>query len=262
MAQTIAFVRKPGVSFIKAISSHPEKHTINVERARLQHQYYASILRESGIKVVAFPPLEECPDAPFVEDTTIVFGSMAIACSSKEKLRRKESESIHAEIKKYRHLETLPEFVYLDGGDVLDTKEKLFVGISKRTNLQAVGALTKLTRKQVIPVEVAYGLHLKTAVTYLGKNTLVIDPCSIKTSVFNQFKCIEAEQGDKHGANCLAIDNKVLITAGTKNLANKIRAEGFQTIELDISEFEKANGGLTCLSIIFKKDSDKVFNSP
>ena len=260
MSRTIAFVRKPGFSFIQAISSHPERHTINVERALSQHQHYVSVLKENGIKVIAFPPLEECPDAPFVEDTTLVFGHMAVACSNKEKSRQGESRSIHAEIKKYRRLETLPESATLDGGDVLDTKEKLFVGISRRTNLKAVDALTKLTRRQVIPVEVYSGLHLKTAATYLGKNTLVVNSCSIKTSVFDKFKCIETEETDQYAANCLAIGDKVLMAAGTKNLATNIQAEGFKTIELDMSEFEKADGGLTCLSIIFKKDADKIFN--
>ena len=256
MTQTIAFVRQPGSSFAQAISSHPEKHTIDVERARSQHRHYVSALQETGIEVVTFPALEDYPDAPFVEDTTVVFDHLAVACSNKEKSRQGEGESIYAEMKKYRRVETLPQSVTLDGGDVLNTEEKLFVGISNRTNLQAIDALAQFTRKPVVPIEVIHGLHLKTVATYLGKNILVLDSSSLKTNALSDFKWIETGKSDRYAANCLAIGKTVLIVAGAKNVANKIHAEGFKTIELDMSEFEKANSGPTCLSIVFKKDID------
>ena len=256
MTQTIAFVRKPGFSFAQATSSHPEKHIIDVERACSQHQSYVSALKETGIDVITLPALEDCPDAPFVEDTMVVFDHVAVACSNKEKSRQGEGKSIHAKIKKYRRIETLPQSVTLDGGDVLNTQEKLFVGVSSRTNLQAVDALAQFARKPVIPVKVTFGLHLKTVVTYLGKNILVLDSPSLQTNVLGEFKWIETGESDCYAANCLAIEDTVLISAGSKNLAKKIREEGFKTIELDVSEFEKADGGLTCLSIIFKKNTD------
>lgn len=259
MTQTIAFVRKPSSSFAQAISSHPEKHTIDVELACSQHQLYVSALEENGIEVITFPALEDCPDAPFVEDTTVVFDHVAVACSNKEKSRQGEGESIHLEIEKYRRIEPLPKSVTLDGGDVLSTEEKLFVGISSRTNLQAVDALAKFTRKPVVPVEVTFGLHLKTAATYLGKNILVLDSSSLKTNALGGFKWIETGESDRYASNCLAIGNTVLVAAGSKNVANKIREEGFKTTELDMSEFEKANGGPTCLSIVFEKYIDENF---
>ena len=259
MTQTIAFVRKPGLNFARAISSHPEKHTIDVERALSQHQRYVSVLKKNGIDVIAFPALEDYPDAPFVEDTTVVFDHVAVACSNKEKSRQGEGESIHLEIEKYRRIETLPKSVTLDGGDVLNTEKKVFVGISSRTNLQAVDALAKFIRKPIVPVEVTCGLHLKTVATYLGKNILVLDSSSLKTNALGEFKWIETGESDRYAANWLAVGNKVLLAAGSKNVAKKIRAEGFKTVELDMSEFEKADGGPTCLSIIFKKDVDESF---
>jgi len=259
MIQTIAFVRRPGYSFTQVISSHPEKHTIDIKRACSQHQCYVSALEENRVKVITFPALEDYPDAPFVEDTTVVFDHVAVACSNKKKSRQGEGKSIHEEIKKYRRLETLPKSVTLDGGDVLHAEGKLFVGISSRTNLQAVDALAKFAKKPVVPVEVTNGLHLKTVATYLGKNILALDSSSLKTKALDKFKWIETGESDRFAANCLAIGNTVLIAAGSKNLANKIRKEGFKTIELDLSEFEKANGGPTCLSIVFKKDADGNF---
>ena len=104
MAKALALVRKPGFSFSQAISPHPERANINIDRACLQHQHYIAALEEIGLDVIRFPPLENSPDAPFVEDTTVVFDHVAVACSSKEKSRQKESVSIHSEIKKYRQL--------------------------------------------------------------------------------------------------------------------------------------------------------------
>ena len=256
MTQTIAFVRKPGFSFARAISSHPGKHIIDIERACFQHHSYVSALKETGIDVITLPALEDCPDAPFVEDTIVVFDHVAVACRNKERSRRGEGKSIHAEIKKYRRLEILPQSVTLDGGDVLNTKEILFIGISGRTNLQAVDALAQFARKPVVPIKVTFGLHLKTVATYLGKNILVLDSPSLKTNALGEFKCIETGESDRYAANCLTIGDTVLISAGSKNLAKKIRKEGFKTLELDVSEFEKVNGGLTCLSVIFKKNTD------
>ena len=256
MSTTIAFVRRPGSSFTQAISTNLAKKSINVERACSQHERYVAALREIGIEVIIFPALEECPDAPFVEDTTVVFDHVAVACPNKEKSRRGEGASIHAKIKKYRHIKTLPQSVILDGGDVLNTEKKIFVGISGRTNLEAVDALSKFVKKPVVPVEVVFGLHLKTAVTYLGNNILVLDPSSVNATALTGFKWIETGESERYAANCLTIGNTVLMARGFNKLANKIRREGFKTLELDVSEFEKANGGISCLSIIFKKDID------
>ena len=261
MTKTIAFVRIPSSSFTQAISTGSAKHTIDVERACSQHERYVAALKEIGIEVVIFPALEECPDAPFVEDTTVVFDHVAVACPNKEKSRQREGASIHAEIKKYRHIKTLPQSVILDGGDVLNTEDKIFIGISSRTNLEAVDALAKFAGKPVVPVEVILGLHLKTAVSYLGNNTLVLDPSSVNANALTGFKWIETGKPDRYAANCLSIGNTVLMARGSNRVANKIREEGFKTIELDMSEFEKANGGPTCLSIVFKKDINGNFGA-
>ena len=254
MPKTIAFVRRPSPSFSQAISTNPKNQPINVKLACLQHECYIAALEETGIEVVLLPALYEYPDAPFIEDTTVVFDHIALACPNKESSRLGEGVSIHKEIKNYRTIKRLPPQVTLDGGDVLTTKKKIFVGISSRTNLEAVNALAKFTKKPVIPVKVLSGLHLKTSVSYLGKNVLVLDPSSVDTSPLHEFKWIEASKSNPFAANCLAIGRTVLISKGSNEIANKIHQEGFKTTQLDISEFEKADGGLTCLSLIFKKN--------
>ena len=127
------------------------------------------------------------------------------------------------------------------------------MGISSRTNREAVDALAKFTKKPVFPVEVLFGLHLKTSVTYLGNNVLVLDPSSINPTPLNGFKWIETGRSNRYAANCLAIGNTILMSKRSNEVADKIRKEGFKTVQLDISEFEKADGGLTCLSIVFNE---------
>ena len=249
----IGFVRRPGDSFTNSISYHPKKDSISFKLAYSQHENYIAALQKTWIALVVLPALEKYPDAPFVEDTTVVLDGLAIACPNKEKSRQGEGSSLHAEITKYIPIKALPESTILDGGDVLITEDKIFVGVSSRTNLQAINALAKFTKKPVIPVKVSLGLHLKTSVTYLGSNTLVIDPSSIDASSLSEFKWIETEKPDRYAANCLGIENMVIMPKGFNKVATKIRKEGFKTLELDMSEFEKANGGITCLSIIFKK---------
>ena len=136
---------------------------------------------------------------------------------------------------------------------MLNTDEKIFVGISSRTNFEAVNALAKFTKKPVIPIKILRGLHLKTSVSYLGNDILVLDPSSVETNPLHEFKWIETDSSSHRAANCLAIENKVLISKESNQIADRIHKEGFKTLELDISEFEKADGGLTCLSIMLKQ---------
>ena len=253
MPKTIAFVRRPGSSFSQAISANPKNQTINVKRACLQHEHYIAALEKTGVEIVSLPAIHGCPDAPFVEDTTVVFDHLALVCPNKEKSRRGEGASIHKEIKKYRTIKTLPPSVTLDGGDVLNTEKKIFVGISSRTNFEAVNALAKFTKKPVIPIKILRGLHLKTSVSYLGNDILVLDPSSVETNPLHEFKWIETDSSSHRAANCLAIENKVLMSKESNQIADRIHKEGFKTLELDISEFEKADGGLTCLSIMLKQ---------
>ena len=253
MPKSIAFVRRPGPSYNRAISANPKDQPIDLKRTCLQHQRYISALEEVGVKVVVLPAIHEYPDGPFVEDTTVIFDRIALACPNKTKSRRGEGASIHKEIKKYRPIKTLPHFVTLDGGDVLITGKKIFVGISSRTNLEAVNALAKFTKRPVIPIKILRGLHLKTSVSYLGNDVLVIDPSSVETNPLQEFKWIETDGSNRCAANCLAIENTVLISKESNKIADRIHQEGFKTIELDISEFEKADGGVTCLSIIFNR---------
>ena len=253
MQSFTALVRPPGISFPQAISNHPQKTEINYLRALNQHQNYVSALKQIGGKILSLPPENSLPDSTFVEDTAFVFGQTAFLCSSKEKSRRHEVKSVAKILKD--HLTLLQLKPYLDGGDILSTPEAIYVGLTSRTDVKAVKFLSKQICKKMVPIPVIKGLHLKSAVSYLGNNILLISPERVETSAFKNFKWIEVEERDSYAANCLAAGNRVIMPTGFQEVKKKIRQYGFETIELEMSEFEKADGGITCLSLIIPSEN-------
>lgn len=200
--------------------------------------------------MVMLPTLKEFPDSPFVEDTAVIFEREALVCRMKAESRRGEGASVAEELGRHRSIIHLPSPATLDGGDVLMTDRAVYVGQSTRTNREAVQTLEDYCGKPCVPVSVHRGLHLKSAVSFLGGNVLVIDPSSVEASTLKNFEWIEVDEKERYAANCLTLGKVVLLPAGFPVVADKIRAYGFQVIEVEMSEFEKAEGGVTCLSLI------------
>lgn len=250
MPAPTALVRKPSPAFVKAISSHPQKNQIDYPLALEQHQRYTEALKQAGVRIAALEPLADFPDGPFVEDAAVILDHAAIICRMKEESRRGELAAAAEAIKNHRTLKHLKSPATLDGGDVLMTDAAGYVGQSTRTNREAVEALAAACGKPCLPVSVNRGLHLKSAVSYLGGNLLVIDPASIDPSPFKSFDWIQVDEQDRYAANCLTLGKFALMPAGYPRVADRIRRRGFETIELEMSEFEKADGGVTCLSLI------------
>lgn len=171
----------------------------------------------------------------------------------KAKSRRGEVASVAREVSAHRTITHLKSPATLDGGDVLITDQMVFVGQSTRTNKDAIATLKECCEKPCIPVPVHRGLHLKSSVSFLGGNLLVIDPTSVETSPFEKFEWIEVDANERYAANCLTLGKFVLLPAGFPKVADKIRAHGFDIIELPMGEFEKADGGVTCLSLIINE---------
>ena len=252
MQSFTALVRPPGTRFPQAISSHPLKKEIDYPKALTQHRNYVDTLKQMGGKILSLPPEDSLPDSTFVEDNAFIFGETAYMCFAKEESRRNEVESVAKLLNEHRNI--IPLKSYLDGGDILSTPEAIFVGLSNRTDAKAVQFLSGQIDKKVVPVPVLKGLHLKSAVSYLGTNTLLIDPKRVESNVFKNFKWIEVEEKDSYAANCLAIGSKVIMPAGFQEVSKNIRQQGFETVELEMSEFEKADGGVTCLSLILPSE--------
>lgn len=250
MSFPAALVRKPGPTFTCALSSHPQKNQIDYSLACEQHLAYTGALKQAGANVVTLEPLDEFPDSCFIEDTALIFGRQAVICSMKEETRRGETPSVAEALKNYRTIQHLQPPATVDGGDILITPDIIFAGQSSRTNRKAVTALSLACEKPCLPVAVKRGLHLKSAVSFLGENLLVIDPASIDAAPFKNFEWIEVEENEAYAANCLRLGEFVLMPTGYPKVADQIRSHGFQTLELEMSEFEKAEGAITCLSLI------------
>jgi dimethylargininase len=141
----------------------------------------------------------------------------------------------------------------IDGGDVLVVEDRVFVGISARTNLDAVTQLKKIlenTRMKIVPVKVHKVLHLKSACTYLGNEIVILSKGCFETNVLHGLGRIIVPRGEEYAADCLAVNETVLIAKGHPETRKLVEKEGFRVEELEISEFRKGDGALTCLSII------------
>lgn len=247
-----AWVRSPSKNFPQALSKHPEANSIDIQKTRHQHTAYCEALKTAGLTVNVLGPLDAFPDSVFIEDNAVILEGLAILCSMKEVSRQKEVSFLENTLQSRLPVLRLPAPVSIDGGDVLQTEDTVFVGQSQRTNREAVKALQSLTSKQVVPVQVKQGLHLKTSVSTLGNNLLVINPSHVETEPFREFEWIEVDEEEVYAANCLAVGNFVILPAGFPKLEQRIQTHGFSTLPVDMSEFQKADGGVTCLSLLTK----------
>lgn len=247
-----AIVRPPGRSYVNCISQSPEHSSINVELALEQHHAYCEALREAGLKVIALPPLEEYPDSCFVEDAAVVRGNVAVIGRFGAKTRRGEEESVAQVLGQYKILRHVSGYATLEGGDVLQCEQFLFAGISQRTSwsgVEQMAELLDLDRYRIISVTGA--LHLKTLCTYLGRGIILAAEHCPWLGEFAEYETLRVPSEESYAANALAIGDTVLLPRGFPRTRAMIEKRGFCVRELDISEFRKGDGGLTCLSIIF-----------
>ena len=245
-----AWVRPPSKNFAQALSKHPDATSINLQIAKKQHATYCNALKTAGLTVEVLEPLGDFPDSVFIEDNALILEGQVVLCSMKETTRRKESSFLASTLQSRLPVIQLKPPVYIDGGDILQTEDTVFVGQSQRTNPEALKALQSLTSKRIVPIQVKEGLHLKTSVSYLGKNLLVINSSHIEADPFREFEWIEVEEEEAYAANCLTVGENVILPAGFPKLEQRIRKHGFSTLAVEMSEFQKADGGVTCLSLL------------
>ena len=249
----IALVRPPAPTFIDALSRHAGGDAIDYDRALAQHRAYVEALNSRGVEVQALDPLDAFPDSPFIEDNAIVLDGLALLSSMGADSRRGETLHTKPALERFLKVEVLEPPVYIDGGDVLQIGRTLFVGQSTRTNPPAVEAIARFTDRPVVPVTVQDGLHLKSAVSHLTDNLLLIDPERVDPTPFGAYEHIHVDPDERDAANCLTIDRTVLMPEGFPKTRGRIERRGLQVRELAMSEFQKADGGLTCLSLLIPK---------
>ena len=250
---TKAIVRKPCKKFAYGLT------TSNLAKPKYdlmlrQHSAYVDTLRYLGLLVIELEALTDYPDAHFVEDTAIVVPEIAIITRPGAESRRGEEVSIAKELKKYRAIKLIIEPGTLDGGDVLVIDKQVFIGLSERTNQEGANQLSNILfdfgyKSESINVE--EGLHLKSDVNYIGRNTLLVTKKYYDNAEFKKFEKICVESDENYVANSLLINDKVLVPKGFLKTNEKLKQTGFKLIELEMSESQKMDGGLTCLSLRF-----------
>jgi len=249
----IGLVRRPSPALHTGERTHIERNPINFALAEEQHAQYVEALREAGVKIVEVSAAADLPDSVFVEDTALALDSMAVMARSGAVSRRGETPAVAAILSDYCYLVQTPPVACFDGGDVLIIGRTVYIGRTTRTNQAAIDFLTTLLRQyyyEVVPISISGGLHLKSGVTYLGNNMVLINPTWIPIEAFAKHEQIEVDPDEPMGANALPVGNRLLMSASYPRTAKRVEAHGLMPRLIDIGEFHRAEGGLTCLSIL------------
>jgi dimethylargininase len=231
------------------------RQPIDLVRAQEQHHAYERLLGKLGARVISLPVEPNLPDSMFVEDPAIVVGELAVILPLGTASRRPEAASLAGVLAKYRKLEYIRLPGTLEGGDVLRIGRRLFVGLTRRSNSEGIrqlGAILKPHNYEVIPVPVTRCLHLKSAVTYIGENTLLANRQWFNTAPFAGYQWIDVDPAEAHAANALELEGTVIFPASFPKTQKRMELLGFRMEPLDISELQKAESGLTCSSLLFE----------
>jgi len=246
-----AITREPGARYAQCISCHPLKATIDLERAREQHRAYCAVLEELGLEVIRMSRDDINPDSCFVEDTAVVHGGRALACRPAVESRRGEAETVAELLDEYFELARARSPATIEGGDVIHMKDRLISGITQRTNNIGVQQMSDWLDVRVDTVEDKEIVHLKSYVTYIGRNTIVASDRFARHGAFAGLKVVKIPPDEAYAADALAVGDVVLMAAGRHASHMQVREAGFEVVPIDVSEFEKCEGAITCLSILF-----------
>jgi dimethylargininase len=251
---THAIVRNVPSSFHRAIRPAGSSEPIDTDLARQQHRLYCSALERLGLSLLAIASDDELPDCCYVEDAALVIGNKGIITAPGAAARRGETAAVEEMLGDHKEIHRIEGPATLDGGDVLRIDDRVYVGLSERTNEDAVEQLANLVAGdgyEVVAIEVRDILHLKSACTYLGGDVITWLPGHLEDPAFARYQKIAVPPREAHAANCLSVNGTVLIPTGAPETRARIEQAGFETVEIDISESSKTGGGLTCTSILF-----------
>jgi dimethylargininase len=249
----IAFTRGVSASIARCELTHLPHQPIDVERARAQHAAYERTLADLGCRVVRLPEAPDLPDAVFVEDAAVVLDELAVIARPGAASRRAETAAVAAALRAHRPLRVIEPPGTLDGGDVLALGRTLFAGRSGRSNAEGIEQL----RRHVAPcgyavetVETHGCLHLKSAVTAVAPGTLLVQPAWADPGALPGWDVIEVDRAEPFAANALLVREVVLHPAAFPCTRARLEARGIRVRAVDVSELAKAEGGVTCCSLL------------
>ena len=251
----IAITRKVSPEIGRCELSYLERAPIDVGLAQRQHLAYERCLADLGCAVTSLPPEPALPDSVFVEDTAIVLDELAGVTRPGAASRRPETASVAAALASWRPLFQLEAPGTLDGGDVLVVGRRIFVGRSLRSDEAGCGQLRNLLAPRgytVVPVALHGCLHLKSAVTALPGDRLLVNPAWVDGSAFAGLGIIEVDPAEPRAANALRIGGAVVFPAVFERTRRRLESAGIGVVEVDVSELAKAEGAVTCCSLVFE----------
>ncbi len=247
-----ALIRLVPDVFTRSVTTVPASPPLDPQVARRQHSAYRTALEEGGFTIITVPSDERHPDGSFVEDAAVVIGGRALATRPGHPSRRGEVGPVAAALAELMPVEHMEAPATLDGGDVLQAGGTVFVGLSARTNRSGIDSLARFAGpdRRVVAVPVSGVLHLKSVVTALDEGTLLVESGHLDPAFFEGMRIVTTPPDDPHGANVVRLpDGRILAAEGLPRSAEAVAAAGFEVTTVDISEFARADGGLTCLSI-------------
>jgi dimethylargininase len=249
-----AIVRQPGNSLVNGITT-AGLGAPDYELALKQHGQYIDALEQCGLEVTVMPADENYPDGLFIEDAALVMSGCAVSTRPGASERRGEVDKVASELLSfYEQVEAIEAPGTLDAGDIMMVGQHFYIGLSERSNQAGAEQLIEILKAHGYSgsmVAFSEALHLKSSVSYLENNRLVITGELCGKPAFAEFDHIVIAADEAYAANCVWINNRVLVASGYPNTSKLIADLGYEVIELDVSEFRKLDGGLSCLSLRF-----------
>jgi len=248
-----AITREISAAITRCELTHLAREPIDVDRARRQHDAYEQCLADAGYLVTRLAADGEIPDSVFVEDIAVVFEELAFITRPGAASRRAETAAVADALRPIRLLHSIKPPGTIDGGDVLTVRRRVFIGESERTNAEAIAQMRNTLTPlgyTVIPVAVRQCLHLKSAVTALDDDTLLINREWAPSDPFRSFRLIDVDPGEPMGANALRLHDRVVYPTTFPRTRARLEEHGLGVVEVDVSEIAKAEGAVTCCSLI------------
>lgn len=255
MSTLVAITRAVSPAFANCELTHVERVPIDAKQAAEQHAEYESALEKLGCRIERIPGAPDLPDCVFVEDAAIVLDEVAVLMRPGAESRRGEVPAVAKALISHRPILSIEAPGTMDGGDVMVVGRAIFVGASSRTNLAGIDQLRQIAAPlgyAVRPVSLDGCLHLKSAVTALDDSTLLINPSWVRRDQFRGFAFIEVDETEPSAANIVRVGSHLLYSAAYPRTLHTIQKRGYDVSTLNLSEIAKAEGAVTCCSLIFK----------
>ena len=251
----VALTREVSPAIANCELTHLERTSIDPEVARAQHAEYEGRLEEAGCTLHRLPATAEMPDAVFIEDTAVVFDELAVIARPGAASRRVETPAVAQALSRYRLLHPIEAPATLDGGDIVCVGRTVLVGRSTRTNAAAVDQLCRTLAPlgyQVRTITVSGCLHLKSAVTTVGDDTLLVNRAWVSREELADFDLIDVHPDEPFGANTLRLPDRLMHGAAFPRTRERLEQRGIRVEPVNLSELAKAEGAVTCCSLLIR----------